>query len=367
MATPTPDQILEALKSVEDPDLHRDIVSLGFVQDLKVEGDKVAFTLQLTTPACPIRDQLKASAEGAVAALEGVATVEVALSATVPSSAGPGTAGAEPVAPGVKNIILVGSGKGGVGKSTVAVNLAVALKQLGASVGLMDADVYGPSVPMMLGVSDAQPTSKDGKHLEPIEVDGLKVMSIGFLVESDQAMIWRGPMLNQAVVQFLRDVRWGELDYLVVDLPPGTGDVQLTIAQQVRAAGSVLVSTPQDVALLDVIRAKGMMDRVQIPVLGLVENMSFFLCSHCNERTEIFDHGGAREAAKKLSVPFLGAIPIQPAVREGGDRGKPVVMADPESEISQTFLQVAREVAHQVSLAAVGETETAAPTLRMSP
>jgi ATP-binding protein involved in chromosome partitioning len=286
MKKPTPEAILDALRKVEDPDLHRDIVSLGFVKDLEVDDTgAVRFTLELTTPACPIRQELEDAARAAAAGVEGVEDVTLEVSSAVPSSAGPGAGGSEPIAPSVRNIVLVGSGKGGVGKSTVAVNLACALEQLGARVGLMDADVYGPSVPKMLGVEDAQPTSTDGQHLEPIEAAGLKVMSIGFLVEPDQAMIWRGPMLNQAVVQFLRDVRWGELDYLVVDLPPGTGDVQLTIAQQVRAAGAVLVSTPQDVALLDVVRAKGMMDRVQIPVLGLVENMSFFVCGHCGERT----------------------------------------------------------------------------------
>jgi len=361
------DAVLDALRKVEDPDLHRDIVSLGFVQELSIEGGEVSFTLELTTPACPIREQLEQSAREAVEALEGVVSVALTMSSKVPTHSGPGAAPADPVAQGVKNIILVGSGKGGVGKSTVAVNLAVALHELGAAVGLLDADVYGPSVPLMMGVDDAKPTSSDGTHLEPVMAYGLKVMSVGFLVEPDQAMIWRGPMLNQAMVQFLRDVSWGELDYLVVDLPPGTGDVQLTIAQQVHAAGAVLVSTPQEVALLDVVRAKGMMDRVQIPVLGLVENMSYFICSHCDERTEIFDHGGAERAAKRLNVPFLGAIPIQPELRHAGDQGKPVVLSHPESALAKTFRALAGEVAHQVSVANMAKTDDSTPTLRMSP
>ncbi len=359
--------VLKALEAVKDPDLHKDIVSLGFVKDLAIEGGKVSFTIDLTTPACPVKEQMEAQAREVVAALPGVESVDVTMSASVRTSAGPGLGQGEPMAPGVKNIVLVGSGKGGVGKSTIAVNLAAGLGHLGARVGLLDADVYGPSIPTMLGIYGERPTTKDGRHLEPIEAFGVKTMSIGYLVEPDQAMVWRGPMLNQAVVQFLRDVNWGELDYLIVDLPPGTGDVQLTIAQQVSAAGCVLVTTPQDVALADVVRAKGMLDKVRIPVLGIVENMSYFVCPHCGEETDIFDRGGGKRAAERLAVPFLGEVPIQPKIREGGDAGRPIVVEDPEGAESRALLEVAKQVAHRVSVQAVEGGAAATPTLRMAP
>jgi ATP-binding protein involved in chromosome partitioning len=250
--------------------------------------------------------------------------------------------------PGVRNIVAVASGKGGVGKSTVAANLAIALAQEGARVGVLDADIYGPSLPLLTGVTQ-RPTSRDGQRLEPIVAHGVKVMSIGFLIDPDQALIWRGPMVTGALIQLLRDVNWGDLDYLILDLPPGTGDVPLTLAQNVRAAGVVLVSTPQDVALADVIRAKLMFDKVSIPVLGIVENMSSFVCPHCRKDTPIFAHGGARSAADKMGIRFLGEIPIDLAIREGGDRGVPVVSGAPESPQSEAFLTVARNVAGAVS------------------
>jgi ATP-binding protein involved in chromosome partitioning len=253
--------------------------------------------------------------------------------------------------PAVKNIILVGAGKGGVGKSTVAVNLAVALAKHGASVGLLDADFYGPSIPMMTGLSDQRPVSPDGKRLEPLEALGMKVMSLGFLVEPDQALIWRGPMLHGALQQMMRDVNWGALDYLVLDLPPGTGDVVLTVSQSIRAAGAVLVTTPQDVALADVVRAKQMFDKVNIPVLGIVENMSQFVCPHCHTATPIFHHGGGRRAAELFKIPFLGEIPLELRVRVGGDQGRPVVAAYPDSPEAEAFMSVARAVAGRVSVA----------------
>jgi ATP-binding protein involved in chromosome partitioning len=248
----------------------------------------------------------------------------------------------------VKNIVLVGAGKGGVGKSTVAVNLSVALARLGAKVGILDADIYGPSLPILTGLTE-RPTSRDGHKLEPLFKHGVKAMSIGFLIDPDQALIWRGPMVTGALVQLLRDVNWGELDYLVLDLPPGTGDVPLTLAQNVRAAGVVLVSTPQDVALSDVIRAKLMFDKVSIPILGIVENMSSFVCPHCRKDTPIFSHGGAATAAEKMGIRFLGEVPIDLAIREGGDHGVPIVSGAPDSPQAEAFLTVARNVAGAVS------------------
>jgi ATP-binding protein involved in chromosome partitioning len=249
--------------------------------------------------------------------------------------------------PGVKNIVLVGAGKGGVGKSTVAINVAVALARDGARVGILDADVYGPSIPILTGLTD-RPESTDGQRLKPLRAHGIDVMSIGFLVDPNQALIWRGPMVTGALIQLLRDVEWGELDYLVLDLPPGTGDVPLSLAQNVKAAGVVLVSTPQDVALADVIRAKHMFDKVSIPILGLVENMSSFVCPHCRQETPIFDHGGAKLAAEKMSIRFLGEVPIDLAIRQGGDQGVPIVAGQPESPQAQAFVAVARNIAAAV-------------------
>ncbi|ACG73410.1 protein of unknown function DUF59 [Anaeromyxobacter sp. K] len=335
---------LEALKKVMDPELHRDLVSLGMVKDLSVDGDAVRLKVELTTPACPLKDTIGRDVEGALRRA-GFARVEIHWGAQVRSA--PGVAQSS-LTPGVKNIILVGAGKGGVGKSTVAINLAVGLARQGAKVGILDADIYGPSVPILTGL-DQKPTSRDGQKLDPLEAHGIKVMSIGFLIDPEQALIWRGPMVTGALVQLLRDVNWGELDYLVLDLPPGTGDVPLTLAQNVRAAGVVLVSTPQDVALADVIRAKLMFDKVSIPVLGLVENMSSFVCPHCRHETAIFDKGGAQAAAEKMGVRFLGAVPIDLAIREGGDKGVPVVAGAPDSPQAEAFLSVARNVAGAVS------------------
>jgi ATP-binding protein involved in chromosome partitioning len=333
---------LEALKKVMDPELRRDLVSLGMVKDLTVDGDTVRLKVELTTPACPLKGQIGGDVEKALRAA-GAGRVELSWGAQV--RAAPGVAQSQ-LTPGVKNIILVGAGKGGVGKSTVAINLAVGLAQLGAKVGILDADIYGPSVPILTGLTQ-RPTSRDGQKLDPLVAHG--VMSIGFLIEPDQALIWRGPMVTGALVQLLRDVSWGELDYLVLDLPPGTGDIPLTLAQNVRAAGVVLVSTPQDVALADVIRAKLMFDKVSIPVLGIVENMSSFVCPHCRTETAIFDKGGAKDAAQRMGIRFLGEIPIDLAIREGGDKGVPVVAGAPESPQAEAFLAMCRNVAGAVS------------------
>ena len=336
---------LDALKKVMDPELRRDIVSLGMVKELKVEGAAVSLKVELTTPACPLKETISKDVDTALRAA-GAAKVEIAWGAQVRSA--PGVAAAA-LTPGVKNIVLVGAGKGGVGKSTVALNLAVALSRLGAKVGILDADIYGPSLPLMTGTS-ARPNSKDGKRLDPLSAFGLKTMSIGFLIDPDQALVWRGPMVTGALIQLLRDVNWGELDYLILDLPPGTGDVPLTLAQNIRAAGVVLVSTPQDVALSDVIRAKLMFDKVSIPVLGIVENMSSFVCPHCHQQTNIFDHGGARAAADKMGIRFLGEIPLDLAIRQGGDEGKPIVAAHPDSPQAQAFIEAAQQVAGAVSV-----------------
>jgi len=335
---------LDALRKVMDPELRRDLVSLGMVKDLAVEGESVRLKVELTTPACPLKEVIGKDVRSALE-VAGFKRVEVSWGAQVRGT--PGVAQSQ-LTPGVKNIILVGSGKGGVGKSTVAVNLAVSLARLGAKVGILDADIYGPSVPVLTGLSQ-RPTSKDGQRLEPLEAHGVKTMSIGFLVDPDQALIWRGPMVTGALIQLLRDVNWGDLDYLVLDLPPGTGDIPLTLAQNVRAAGVVLVSTPQDVALADVIRAKLMFDKVSIPVLGIIENMSSFICPHCRGETQIFAHGGVRTAADKMGIRFLGEIPIDLAIREGGDNGLPIVSGAPESPQAQAFLAVARNVAGAVS------------------
>ena len=339
-----PHSAMEALRKVNDPELNRDLVSLGMVKDLTVDGGAVSLQVELTTPACPLKGKIGQDVEAALRAA-GATSVKITWGAQVRSA--PGAAQGQ-VAPGVKNIILVGAGKGGVGKSTVSINLAVALARLGAKVGILDADIYGPSIPILTGVTE-KPHSKDGRRIAPLEAHGLQVMSIGFLVDPDQALIWRGPMATGALMQLLRDVDWGDLDYLVLDLPPGTGDIPLTLAQNVKAAGVVLVSTPQDVALADVIRAKLMFDKVSIPVLGLVENMSAFICPHCQHETAIFDKGGAKVAAERMGIRFLGEVPIDLAIREGGDKGVPICAGAPESPQAQAFFEVARNVAGAVS------------------
>ncbi len=345
MADPRPDQILDALRHVQDPDLHRDIVDLGFVKDLRVDGGKVAFTIELTTPACPVKEKMESQARELVSAIPGVKQVDVRMTAQVRAM---GSAGAAPDMAGVKNLIAVASGKGGVGKSTVAANLALALVREGARVGLLDADIYGPSIPIMMGARDAQPRVHQDR-IVPIEAHGLRLMSIGFLAGPEAPVVWRGPMVHKMVSQFLGGVAWGELDYLVIDLPPGTGDAQLTLTQSAPLSGAVIVTTPQDVALEDVYRGVRMFEQVKVPILGIVENMSYFVCSHCGEREEIFAHGGGRRAAEKYKVPFLGEIPIVSAIRAAGDNGLPIVAADPASPAAQAFLAVARATAAQLA------------------
>jgi ATP-binding protein involved in chromosome partitioning len=338
------DQVLAALRAVQDPDLHKDIVTLGFVKDVKIAGGEVDFTIELTTPACPVKDQLKAEAEGIVRGLPGVTAARATMTADVKARGGFG----RQAVPGIRNIIAVGAGKGGVGKSTTAVNLAVALQRKGARVGLMDADVYGPNTPQMLGI-DQGPEVSEAKRMIPPEAFGIKVISMGMLVPADQPIIWRGPMLHGAVQQFMRDVEWGELDYLVVDLPPGTGDVSLSMAQSVPVAGAVVVTTPQGVSVSDVRKAVAMFRQLNIPVLGVVENMSFFVCGHCQERTEIFGHGGGAKMAEDMGIPMLGQIPIDTRVRSGGDEGRPIVSAAPDAPAAKAFFDIAGRVAAEIS------------------
>ncbi len=343
------ESVLDSLKQIIDPDLKKDIVTLGFIHNLEVSGGDVSFTIMLTTPACPVKEQMESDAQRIVSALEGVTSVAVKMDAEVPQGRGLSN---NLTIEGVKNIIAVSSGKGGVGKSTVAVNLAVALAADGAKVGIMDADVYGPNVPMMLGTGYGQPDVVENK-LIPIKAHGVKMISMAVLVPPDKPMILRGPMLHGVVRQFLSDVNWGELDYLVVDMPPGTGDVQLSLAQLVPVQGAVLVTTPQEVSLSDVRRAVKMFEQVNVPVLGVIENMSYFIAPDTGNRYEIFGRGGGQSLCDEYGLNFLGEVPLGMEVREGGDTGVPVVIGSPDSPQSIAFRHVAEEVARQVSIEAM--------------
>ncbi len=344
---PSAEQVLAALSTIQDPDLGRDVVSLGMIKDLVVtDSGRVSFVFELTTPACPVRDRFQSMARELVGGLPGVTAVDLKMTANVKAAFGDRSPGR--VIPGVKHAIAVGSGKGGVGKSTVAVNLAASLRRSGASVGLLDADIYGPSVPAMLGV-DGQPKVLDQK-LVPLEAYGLKFMSIGLLAGADKAMVWRGPMVSRAIEQMLTDVHWGELDYLVVDLPPGTGDASLTLAQSVPLTGVAIVCTPQDAALRIAVKALQMFRGLNVPPLGLIENMSWFICSRCSEEHYIFDHGKAERAAQRLGVPYLGAIPLDKAIREEADAGAPVVASRPETVGAQALDKVASAVAARIAV-----------------
>lgn len=341
--------VLNSLKQIIDPDLRKDIVTLGFIRDLEIKDGAVSFRIVLTTPACPVKEEMESQAYEIVRGLEGVTDVKVTMDAEVPQ--GRGIANNVAI-PGVKNIIAVSSGKGGVGKSTVAVNLAVALALDGAKVGIMDADVYGPNVPLMLGTGYGQPEVANGQ-LQPIEAHGIKMISMAVLVEPDKPMIMRGPMLHGVVRQFLTDVNWGDLDYLIVDMPPGTGDVQLSLAQLVPVQGAVLVTTPQEVSLSDVRRAVKMFETVNVPVLGVIENMSYFIAPDTGNRYNIFGEGGGKKLAGEYDLNFLGEVPLGMEVREGGDKGTPVVAAFPDSPQAAAFRKVAEEVARHVSIEAM--------------
>ena len=349
MSHVTEEAVLNALRTIIDPDLRKDIVKLGFIHDLAINGGEVSFRIVLTTPACPVKEEMEAQGHDLVAALPGVTSVKVIMDAEVPQGRGIKN---NVAIPGVRNIIAVSSGKGGVGKSTVAVNLAVALAANGANVGIMDADVYGPNVPMMLGTGYGQPEIENNQ-LIPIEAHGIKMISMAVLVPPDKPMILRGPMLHGVVRQFLSDVNWGELDYLVVDMPPGTGDVQLSLAQLVPVQGAVLVTTPQEVSLSDVRRAVKMFEQVNVPVLGVIENMSYFIAPDTGNRYEIFGKGGGQKLADEYGLNFLGQVPLGMEVREGGDNGIPVVVGSPDSPQAAAFRKVAEEVARQVSIEAM--------------
>jgi ATP-binding protein involved in chromosome partitioning len=339
--------VLDALKVVKDPDLQRDIVSLGFIKDLRIDGGRVAFTIELTTPACPVKDQMRDQARAAVMQVPGVAAVDVQMSARVREAVG-GDGPRQPL-PGVKNIIAVGAGKGGVGKTTVAVNLAISLSKAGGKVGMIDGDIYGPNVPIMLGMKTQLIT--DGQKIIPAEKYGLQVISMGFLTGDDAPIIWRGPMLHGALQQFFREVKWLDLDYLVIDMPPGTGDVALSLSQTVPVAGAILVTTPQLVSLADTRRAVAMYKKLNIPPLGIVENMSYFVCTNCSHEADIFGHGGGEALAAELGIPFIGRLPIYQPIREGSDSGVPLMISDPDSPAARAFMAAAERTAAQVSIA----------------
>lgn len=341
----TPEAILEALKIVKDPDLHRDIVALGFVKNIQINEGRVSFDVELTTPACPVKDQLKMQCFEVVKSLPGVTDVDVRMTANVRST----SAGGNRVSlPKVRNVIAVASGKGGVGKSTVTINLAMALHRAGARVGLLDADIYGPSLPLMMGTKEKPVTH--GEHVHPVVKDGVKLMSMGFLVPENQPVVWRGPMIHGALMQFLSNVDWGELDYLLIDMPPGTGDAQLTISQSAPLSGAIIVTTPQDVSLLDARKGLKMFQNVKVPILGVVENMSGFICSNCNHTTHIFRSGGGQKIAQEMGVPLLAAIPLDPRVAEGGDSGKPIAVDLPDTEVGKAYKKLAGDVAASLSV-----------------
>jgi ATP-binding protein involved in chromosome partitioning len=339
--------VLQALRVVQDPDLRKDIVSLGFVKGLSIDGGRVSFTVELTTPACPVKDQMREQARAAVAAIPGVTEVHIEMTAAVRTAAVPD--GTRAPLQGVKNVIAVGAGKGGVGKTTVAVNLAMALASRGSRVGLLDGDIYGPNVPIMLGLQAQLAT--DGQKILPAEKYGIQVVSMGFLTNDDSAVIWRGPMLHGAIQQFFREVAWDGLDYLVVDMPPGTGDVALSLAQTVPVSGAIVVTTPQQVSLADTRRAVRMYQKLNMRVVGLIENMSHYACPKCGHEADLFGYGAGEALAQDMDIPFLGRVPIYQPIRVGGDSGHPIVAAEPDSAAARAFVAVAEQAAAQISIA----------------
>ncbi|MHB2025032.1 MAG: Mrp/NBP35 family ATP-binding protein [Elusimicrobiota bacterium] len=343
---PSREDVLKALSSCQEPELKKDIVSLGMVQNLVIEGGMVRFDYILTTPACPLKGMMEMEARDALKKVPGVSEVEIKMKASVKKDPR-----LENIAlAGIKNIVAVGSGKGGVGKSTVACNLAVALAADGAAVGLMDADIYGPNQPQMLGLEGRELEPGPGGKISPLENYGVKLVSMGFLMDPDAPVIWRGPMLHGAVTQFLKDVEWGNLDYLVVDLPPGTGDVQLSLCQSVPLSGALIVTTPQSIAVSDVRRAAAMFGKLNVPLLGVIENMSGFSCPHCGKASEIFSRGGAQAVADKYGAPLLGSIPVDASICASGEEGKPVCARDKADGKSQVFQDIARRVAARISV-----------------
>lgn len=334
-------QVLEALSKVNDPELHRSIVEIGMVKNLAVKNGEASFDIVLTTTACPLKAQIQKEAADAARSVEGITNVHANISG---ETLAPKVPKKTPI-PGIKNIIAVSSGKGGVGKTTVSVNLACALQRRGATVGILDADIYGPNVPLMMGLHGAiiNQKTEDGK-MKPPENHHIKVMSMGFLIKDDQPVVWRGPLLDRIIRQFFTDTGWGELDYLIVDLPPGTGDAQLTIIEAVPLAGAVIVTTPQDVAILDSKKGLAMFKNANIPVFGVIENMSYYQCTHCDEKSYLFGQGGGQRLADALEVPFLGEVPMNPSVREYADEGKPIVVAQPESTQAEAFYNIAHQL-----------------------
>lgn len=343
----TVDQVLSSLKKVVDPELHKDIVSMGMVKDLAISDGKVAFTLQLTTPACPFNSEIEQDVRNAIASI-GVTDLNLRVTARVMEGR---AISMDEILPGVKNIIAVASGKGGVGKTTVSVNLALTLAKSGAKVGLLDADVYGPSVPLMLGLKQTPEVTNN--KIQPIISDGVKVISMGFFYEqSQQAGIYRGPIVSGIVKQFLTDVNWGDLDYLIIDLPPGTGDAPLTMAQTIPITGILIVTTPQEVAMNVAVKAIGMFNKLNVPIIGVIENMSHLECPHCQERIHIFGKGGGQRVSEKFNVPFVGEIPLHPQIMEGSDTGKPIILSEPGSIQANAFTNVAKTVAGRISVIA---------------
>ena len=348
----TEERVLEVLKTVRFPGLSRDIVSFGFVKDLAIGGGNVSFRLEIMTESPRAAEEIQRDATEKLRAVPGVNAVTIRLDVQQPGPAPPrGAAGVPPpqanILRDVRFKVAVASGKGGVGKSTVAANLALALARVGHKVGLMDSDIYGPSQQMMMGISE-KPFINEANQIVPIDRFGVKVMSLGFLMDVDQPVIWRGPMVMKAVEQFLQDVAWGKLDFLLIDLPPGTGDAQLTLTQKIHLSGAVIVTTPQDVSLIDARKGLAMFQKVNVPVLGIVENMSYYICPQCGHREEIFKHGGGRRTAEQLKVPFLGEIPLDPKVVIGGDAGEPIVAAEPKSGVTAAYLRIAEEIARQL-------------------
>jgi ATP-binding protein involved in chromosome partitioning len=344
----TKEQIIEAIRSVKDPEIGRGLVELGMIPNVEIDGRNVTVHVELTTPACPLRGKIADDIREALGTIPDLGEVGFKWSSRVRASGG-GRSDAEPIK-GVKNTIAVASGKGGVGKSTVAVNVATALAKAGASVGLLDADVYGPSIPLMMGVRD-KPMMRN-QRIVPLEAHGVKLMSIGFILDPEKALIWRGPLVAQLITQFLNDVDWGELDYLVIDLPPGTGDVQLTLVQKIPISGAVIVTTPQEVALADAVKGLKMFQEVKTPILGIVENMSGFVCPSCGETHDIFGTGGGKRTAEQYDVEILGQIPLEPSVRAGGDAGTPVIVSHPDSATAKAFEFAAERIAGRLSVEA---------------
>jgi len=342
--------VIDALSKVNDPDLKKDLVTLNMVKDIKIDGNNIFVTVELTTPACPLKDKIKSDCIEAIKKeIPSAEKIEVNMTSHVQAHHSDVK---DSLLPGVKNTIAVASGKGGVGKSTVAVNLAVSLAQQGARVGLIDADIYGPSIPLMFGIQGKPKIMQDPitGNMLPVENYDVKLISIGFFMDDGAPVIWRGPMASGAIKQFMSDVEWGDLDYLIFDLPPGTGDIQLTLVQTIPLTGAVIVTTPQDVSLIDARKGLKMFERVNVPVLGIIENMSYFIAPDTGKRYDIFGSGGGERLAKELKVPFLGGIPIDPRIREGGDSGKPIVHAIPEAEEAKKIAEISRNLAQQISI-----------------